>query len=160
MRRKLIPKSFHVPLNLNTEQFNFKVLEESLCEVDYEAVMSSRKRLKSIFGLNSSWPKEDMNLEDNYASLQAHKSEFELREAFAYSVFNAEGDQCLGSVYIDSSQSVNYDCEVYLWIREGSAILDDALYKTVIQWLEECWPFSKIAFPGRSISWSDWEKET
>ena len=34
--------------------------------------------------------------------------------------------------------------------------LDIALYHTVFDWLKKDWPFSKVAFPGRSISWADW----
>ncbi len=159
MQNSFIPKSFQVPLYLEAKPFYLKVLEESLFEIDYEAVMSSCKRLKSIFGPNSSWPKDDMSLEDNHASLKVHHSEFKLREAFAYSVFSAEEGRCLGSVYIDPTQSINYDCEVYLWIREDSTALDEALYITVLQWLKAYWPFTNIAFPGRCISWEEWEKE-
>ncbi|WP_182678330.1 hypothetical protein [Shewanella sp. SR44-3] len=57
--------------------------------------------------------------------------------------------KCLGSVYIDPSQSQDYDCEVYLWIRDDSLALDKTLYGAVLDWLSNDWPFSNIAFPGR-----------
>ena len=58
--------------------------------------------------------------------------------------------------YIDPSQSPQYDCEVYLWIRDDTIALDALLYQTVLNWLQEEWPFSKVAFPGRVISWQLW----
>ena len=159
MNITFVPKSFDVPTNVSISPFYFTVLEESNAEVDYQAVMSSLPRLKSIFGPNTSWPSENMSLEENIVSLQAHKREFATREAFAYSVFDERKTKCLGSIYIDPSRSPHYDCEVYLWVREDSADLDAILYSSVLTWLTEHWPFEKVAFPGRSISWQDWAKE-
>lgn len=159
MNITFVPKSFDVPTNVLLTPFHLTVLEESNAEVDYQAVMSSLPRLKSIFGPNTSWPSEKMSLEENIASLQIHQREFNDREAFAYSVFNESKTKYLGSVYIDSTRSKSYDCEVYLWVREDSADLDAILYSSVLTWLTEHWPFEKIAFPGRSISWQDWAKE-
>jgi len=158
MKITFVPKSFDVPTKASLTPFQLTVLEESNAEVDYQAVMSSLKRLKSIFGPHTSWPSEKMSLEENIVSLQTHHREFIDRDAFAYSVFDKSRTHCLGSVYIDPSRSPHYDCEVYLWIREDSADLDAMLHTTVLTWLTESWPFDKIAFPGRSISWQDWAK--
>lgn len=159
MPNTFIPESFEVPKFFDTEYFHFRVLEDEIAKLDFEAVMSSQKRLQGIFGPESEWPKSDMTLEENIESLKIHKQEFESRKAFAYSVFNSSEDKCLGSVYIDPSKSPNYDCEVYLWVRDDSLGLDKDLYNVVLKWLSNDWPFSKIAFPGRSISWSEWRKQ-
>lgn len=159
MKKHFIPANFTVPQTFATSIFYFRVLEESVAELDFNAVMSSHNRLRGIFGPNTNWPKSDMSLDENIASLKVHKQEFINREAFAYSVFNIEKNKCLGSVYIDPSQANNYDCDVYLWIRDDSISLDSKLYETVEQWLTVKWPFSKIAFPGRNIVWDDWAKE-
>jgi len=159
MSAKFINESFVVPTNLDTNHFHLKVLEDSLATLDLEAVMSSQKRLQGIFGLGSQWPKCNMSLEENIESLKIHKKEFESREAFAYSVFDHNKTKCLGSVYIDPSQSQYYDCEVYLWVRNDSLSLDKHLHNTVLKWLCDDWPFSKVAFPGRCISWSEWDEQ-
>ena len=159
MNITFVPKSFDVQTKVSMPPFHFTVLEESNAKVDYQAVMSSLPRLKSIFGPNTSWPSEHMSLEENVVSLQTHKREFIDRVAFAYSVFDESKTKCLGSIYIDPSRSPHYDCEVYLWVREDSADLDAILYSSVLTWLTEHWPFEKVAFPGRSISWQDWAKE-
>ena len=159
MPNTFIPESFEVPKFFDTEYFHFRVLEDEIAELDFEAVMSSQKRLQGIFGPESEWPKHDMTLEVNIESLKVHKQEFESRDAFAYSVFNDSKGKCLGSVYIDPSQSSNYDCEVYLWVRDDSFTLDNELYQTVLNWLQKEWPLSKVAFPGRSIPWEEWKVE-
>ena len=154
-----ISETYEPPKSFDNEYFYFRVLEDEVAELDFEAVMSSQKRLQGIFGSDSVWPKSDMTLEENIASLKVHKQEFESRQAFAYSVFNKSKNKCLGSVYIDQSESLNYQCVVYLWIRDDSIELDNELYQTVRQWLSEEWAFSKVAFPGRCILWKDWDKE-
>ncbi|WDE04352.1 hypothetical protein SG34_023895 [Thalassomonas viridans] len=159
MQKLFIPDSFEAPRFLETNYFHFRVLDDAVAQLDYEAVMASQKRLKGIFGPESDWPESDMTIEENIASLKVHKQEFESREAFAYSVFSDSKSTCLGSVYIDPSQSPNYECEVYLWVRDDSVTLDKELYQTVLNWLQEHWPFSKVAFPGRNITWKDWAKE-
>jgi len=156
MQKKFIPSSFEPPTTFNTKDFHFRVLDETLAEVDFAAVMSSKSRLKGIFGPESQWPETDMTLAQNIESLKVHKQEFEDQIAFAYSVFSPLTNKCLGSVYIDPSQSINYDCEVYLWIRDDNIALDELLYQTVLNWLQTEWPFADIAFPGRVISWGNW----
>ncbi len=159
MPNPFIPESFKPPTFFDSENFHFRVLGEEVAELDFEAVMSSQKRLQGIFGPETEWPKVNMTLEDNIESLKIHKQEFESRDAFAYSIFNNSKEKCLGSVYIDPSRSLNYDCEVYLWIRDDSIALEKILYQTVLNWLQSVWPFSKIALPGKSISWKDWTHE-
>ncbi|RZF81498.1 hypothetical protein EXT46_09880 [Pseudoalteromonas sp. CO325X] len=156
MFEPFIPDNFEAPKRFDTESFHLRVLEEAVAELDFDAVVSSQQRLQGVFGPESEWPKPSMTLEENTESLKVHKREFESRVAFAYSVFNNSKDTCLGSVYIDPSQSPKYDCEVYLWVRDDAIALDIALYHTVFDWLKKDWPFSKVAFPGRSISWADW----
>lgn len=159
MKPQFIPQSFTIPNVFKAELFYFRVLEDSLATLDFEAVMTSLNRLTSIFGPNTTWPDKNMTLHDNIASLKVHKKEFESRQAFAYSVFNQTNDRCIGCIYIDPSQSPNYDCEVYLWVRSDCAMLDQQLYTVTLNWLRKDWPFTNIAFPGREISWREWSKE-
>ncbi|RPA64413.1 hypothetical protein EGC86_03870 [Shewanella frigidimarina] len=159
MSNFFIAETFEPPKNFDNEYFHFRVLEDEVAKLDFEAVISSQKRLYGIFGSDSEWPQSDMKLEENITSLKVHKHEFESRQAFAYSVFNQSKNKCLGSVYIDPSPSPNYQCVVYLWVRDDSIELDNELYRTVCKWLSKEWSFSKIAFPGRCILWKDWDTE-
>lgn len=159
MSKPFITDTFDPPKSFDNRYFHFTVLNDDVAELDFEAVMSSQKRLQGIFGSGSKWPKCDMTLTENIASLKVHQQEFESRQAFAYSVFNKLKNKCLGSVYIDPSDSSNYQCVVYLWVRDDSFELDNQLYQTVCKWLSDKWGLSKIAFPGRDIVWSEWDKE-
>ena len=87
-----VPVDFKIPQNLSNEQFHFEILEPSLNEIDYEAVMSSKDRLRNIFAENDDWPASDMSIEFNKNDLIMHENEFKARQAFAYSVFNSTKD--------------------------------------------------------------------
>ena len=49
----LLPKSFQIPDQLSNEHFHFEVLGPKFSEVDYEAVMSSKERLRHVFAANA-----------------------------------------------------------------------------------------------------------
>lgn len=156
MPHHFVPESFCVPLSYQTGPFYLTTLDEKVAEVDYAAVMSSQQSLTSIFGPHSTWPQKDMTLQQSMVSLKVHENEFKSRQAFAYSVFNHSQSVCLGSVYIDPSRLADYDCEVYFWVRDDCLILDLQLYSTVMTWLCDDWPFSRVVYPGRSLSWDSY----
>ena len=78
----LVPESFKVPSQLSTEHFSFEVLGPEFSEIDYDAVMSSKERLRHIFAENSRWPETDMRRDSNKNDLVRHEKEFNAREAF------------------------------------------------------------------------------
>ncbi len=127
-------------------------------EIDYDAVMSSRKRLHSVFGSSTEWPRDNLTLIENINDLARHKKEFDEREAFAYTVLDLSGEKCIGCVYIEPSKKSKFDCEVYLWVRDSEIKLDAYLYTTVKNSVHTHWPFKQIAFPGREVSWDEWDR--
>ena len=100
MPNPFIPESFKPPTFFDSENFHFRVLEEEVAELDFEAVMSSQKRLQGIFGPETEWPKINMTLEENIESLKIHKQEFESRDAFAYSIFNNSKEKLFATFII------------------------------------------------------------
>ena len=152
-----VSEIFKVPNRLYTGQFHFQALGPKFSEVDYEAVMSSRKQLRHIFAENSKWPETDMSFESNKSDLVRHEKEFNSRVAFAYAVLNSAKDNYLGCIYINPTEQVDYDCEVFLWVKDTEVALDQALFKTVNDWLNNEWPFKRCAYPGRTINWEDWK---
>jgi len=156
MTHSFIPTDFDVPELISADNFCLTILAPVVAEIDYEAVMSSRTRLRSIFGINTEWPRDSMSLEDNFKDLLNHEGEFQSRKAFAYSVLTKSKSKCIGSVYIDPSKVGEFDAEVYLWVRDDSVHLDNELYEYTSHWIRTCWPFKKVAFPGRNISWEKW----
>jgi hypothetical protein len=151
-----VPQDFIVPTSLVTDQYILEMLTPLVAEIDYNAVMSSKSRLRSVFEQNDDWPQDDMTLEFNIKDLVQHKKEFRARQAFAFTVLNPAREKCLGCIYIDPPTVSEFDCEVYLWVRDSHIHLDDDLFQNVKQWLQEEWPFKSIAFPGREISWDAW----
>ena len=158
MIKEFVPKDFVIPKSLKSNLFLLEVLSPEVAEIDYDAVMSSRVRLRSVFGKSTEWPSDNLSLEDNINDLEKHKKEFEERVAFAYTVLDLSRENCLGCVYIDPGKKSNFDCEIYLWVRDSHINLDSELYNTVKFWIESNWPFKQIVFPGREISWDKWNE--
>lgn len=76
-------------------------------------------------------------------------------------VMNPDETICLGCVYIDPCQKTGYDAEVYLWVRKSAFDegLDPVLYRAIRDWVENEWPFQKVAYPGRGPGWEEWDNE-
>ena len=151
-----LPSNFNAPENHKTDEFYFTVLEPSITEIDYQAVMSSLKNLRKIFFANDTWPSESMTIEENTQDLIRHESEFRQKKAFAYSVFTKNKDEYIGCVYINPTLKNIFDCEVYLWVKDSRNELDQKLFQEIKKWLLGYWNLNAIAFPGRDISWRDW----
>ena len=71
---------------------------------------------------------------------------------------NDDESRCLGCCYINPSDSVRYDVDAFYWVREQEFHqgFDAVLGAAFRAFLNEQWPFEKIAFPGRDIAWADW----
>jgi len=150
-----LSEKFNPPENFHNSEFFLTVLEPNVTEIDYEAVMSSKDRLRQVFFKNDEWPNDNMTLEENTKDLIRHELEFKQKKAFAYSVFSRDKENYIGCVYINPTTKRNYDCEVFLWVRDSQIHLDKALFDNTKKWLKD-WPVKKIAFPGREISWKEW----
>jgi len=81
------------------------------------------------------------------------------RSSFAYTVVSLDESQVLGCLYIDPTKKSDFDSEIYMWVRQSELAngLDSILFNTVKQWVKEEWPFKSIAFPGREITWIEWD---
>lgn len=157
MIKHFVPEEFVVPESFVTDHYRLEMLSPEVTEIDYDAVMTSKIRLRTVFGEKTEWPKDNMSLEENRTDLLRHESEFKSRQAFAYTVLTLSREKCIGCVYIDPSKASDFDCEVYLWIRDSHIALDNDLYNNIHNWLTSRWPFKKIAFPGREIPWKSWK---
>ncbi len=140
---------------LETERFRLRKLTIHDLELDYAAVISSIVHLQTVF--QSHWP-QGLSLEQNLIDLGWHHKEYQRRTSFAYTVVRLDESQVLGCVYIYPSSKTGFDAEVYLWARESELAggLEHELEVRVRRWLAEQWPFQTVAFPGRAISWDQW----
>ncbi len=155
MTQTFVPDGFVVPETIVNSDFRLEILEPSVAEIDYETVMSSRKRLRSVFDEHDDWPADTMTLAFNIRDLERHEREFKTRVAFAYTVREPHGDGYWGCVYIKPS-TTDFDAEVYLWVSDAEVSHDENLYDFIRSWLASDWPFERVAYPGREISWDRW----
>jgi len=153
----LVPADFEVPPGLETERLRLRPLCASDAVKDYDAVMTSAERLKTVFRPGGTWP-DGLTLEQNLKELAWHEVEFQNRRSFAYTVVSLDESQVLGCLYLYPTRKGGHDVEVNLWVRasEAETGLDAHLHETVRRWIAEAWPFASPAYPGRAIAWDDW----
>lgn len=161
MTEKFIPTDFKVPEVLETDRFRLRMLTVNDVELDYDAVMSSIEHLhkSQLFGFNRKWPPEDLTIEEEKQGLEIHEEEFQKRLSFAYTIMNLDETKCLGCMYIYPSDNPNYDAIIMMWVRQSEVAngLDEILFSSVKKWIQEKWPFKKVAYPGRDVSWDEFE---
>lgn len=161
MKKLFVPKDFVIPEFLKTDKMLLRCLTIDDVIKDYDAVMTSIDHLQETkpFGFSNNWPSSNLTLEQDLIDLREHQEEFKNRTSFAYTVTSLNEKLCLGCLYIDPSEKRGIDCEVTMWVRasEVEKGLDEHLYKTVKKWIHDQWPFKNPAYPGREISWEDWE---
>lgn len=156
--KKFVPDSFVLPVRLQTELLILRMLTIHDLVKDYDAVMSSREEIRGVFGPNDTWPEDDLTLEQDLIDLGWHQKEFQNRSSFAYTVISLDEKICLGCVYIMPSSNPDYDARVIMWSRKSLRHpgLDKYLFDTVRNWIKNEWHFTKVAYPGRLLSWDDY----
>ena len=156
-KSQFIPKEFVVPSELSTASFRLRMLSVNDVEKDFEAVTSSAARLSKVWP-DSGWP-AGLTLRQNLIDLGWHEKESQNRTSFAYTMVVPDESQVLGCVYFYPTDKADYDAEVFLWVRESDVAneLDEELFEVVQRWLASDWPFENTAYPGRTISWAQWD---
>jgi hypothetical protein len=154
-----LPPDFDVPELLETSRLRIRPLTIHDLVKDYDAVMTSRQHLWEQFGQAWGWPPEDLTLEQDLIDLAWHQKEAQRRSSFAYAVMRPDERVQLGCLYIVPSQKQGVDAAGALWVRasEVAGDLDQVLYGTVGHWLVECWPFTRVAWPGRELPWGEYD---
>ena len=154
-----IPNNFEPPTLVTTEDFIVKPLGPELVDVDYKAYMSSIEHLQKTFTRSTSWPHKNLDMNDAMIDMQTEERRFKQRESFAYAVLTPNGETELGCIYVYPTAKVGSDAVIRLWVTQEQYDLgfDATLYTWTQSWVEEAWPFTAAAYPGRAVSWSDWE---
>ncbi len=146
----IVPDNFEVPQTLETVRLRLRPLTIADAVKDYDAVMTSEHRLRTIFRSAGQWPR-GLTLEQNLIELGWHQTEFQLRTSFAYTVVSLDESSVLGCVYIYPCKDGAADVEITMWVRESEADtgLDAYLFENVKDWISASWPFTNPVFPGR-----------
>ena len=161
MTKEFIPTGFKIPEVLETNRFRLRMLTVNDVKLDYDAVMTSIEHLQRTkpFGPHHTWPAKDLSYEQDLIDLGRHQKEFQRRTSFAFTVMNLDETQCLGCVYIDPCENPNYDAMIMMWVRQSEVAngFDEILFSTVKKWIQDKWPFKKVAYPGRDVSWDEFK---
>ena len=163
MKKKFIPTAYVIPELLETDRFRLRMLTVKDVKLDYDAVMTSIEHLQKTkpFGPNHKWPAKDLSFEQDLIDLGWHQKEFQKKSSFAFTVMSLDETECLGCLYIYPSDNPNYDVIIIMWVRQSEIPngLDKILFSNVKKWIQEKWPFEKVAYPGREVNWDKFEDD-
>ena len=161
MKKKFIPTAYVIPELLETDRFRLRMLTVKDVKLDYDAVMTSIEHLQKTkpFGPNHKWPAKDLSFEQDLIDLGWHQKEFQKKSSFACTVMTLDEVECLGCMYIYPSENPRYDAIIMMCVRKSEVPngLDKILFSIVKKWIQEKWPFNKVAYPGRDVSWDEFE---
>jgi hypothetical protein len=159
MKGNWLPDAWVHPSRLDVATgHHLRPIREADLELDYPAVMGSQARLWSIFGPAWGWPPADMTRDHDRADLARHEREITAHESFNYALFDAAETALLGCVYIDPAVKIGADADVCWWVIDdlvGSPV-EVALATAVPHWLATDWPFERVRYPGRDLTWQEW----
>jgi len=160
-RPLFVPKDFVVPDLVDTGDLRIRLLNMDDLVKDYSAYMSSIEHIRGVFGPHDiDWPTADLTVDLALADLGWCEWEHYQRTSFSYCVMSPDDSRELGCLYVSPTKKREFDAEITLWVTklEYDNGLDRKLYDFAKQWIKEKWPFGKVAFPGRDISWQEWEQ--
>lgn len=154
--------NFTIPDRLVTDQFFIRPLLTTDVELDYAAVMESKKLLRTWE--QSTWPADDFTLAGNLKDLQRHEREHINREAFTFTVMNPTETECLGCIYIyprtarwltrveitsvGNKNWADYEAVIRFWVRRSRLAkgMDRQLLDTLRPWFSQEWAFDGHLF--------------
>jgi hypothetical protein len=161
-RASLVKPEFKVPTLAKAKHFKLVPLGPDLVKIDFAAYMSSIEHLQQTFTRSTAWPHPGITDAEAMTDMETEQARFAQRKSFAYAVLTPDGKRERGCVYVQPSPVPGHDAVVRLWVTkaEYDAGFDAELYAWVQGWMKKDWPFKKVAYPGRAISWNDWDALT
>jgi hypothetical protein len=155
-----LPKGWQPPAGLEHPLFRLRPITIHDVVKDYDAVMTSREHLWSLFGEVWGWPKATMTLEEDVVDLAWHQKEAQLKRSFNFAVMSLDESRLLGCVYVDPPTKQGFDAEVFWWARQDELAngLEGEIGAAARAWVEREWPFERVAFPGRDQPWAEYDE--
>ncbi|MCY4371250.1 MAG: GNAT family N-acetyltransferase [bacterium] len=156
---RLIPLDMETPSGVETESFRIRPITIHDTIKDYDAVMTSVDHLRGCLFDSPGWPRHDLTLTQDMIDLAWHQKEGQRRRSFAFAVMSLDESVQLGCLYIEPPSKQGFDAEVSMWVRasEVDTGLDGDLYETVRRWVDDEWPFGRVAYPGREYTREEWD---
>jgi len=139
-----------VPPPLKTPRFVLEPLAGQHAELDFEALMSCRARLREELQWGE-WPPEDFTLELNRADLHRHHGEFLRGEAFAWTVLSPDRLRCLGCTYLERCPEID-GAQLAFWVIDDAIDMEAELVTAVLQWVHAVWSIDRVLLPLRDTN--------
>jgi len=138
-----VPADFDPPTRFAAGSFHLEPLGPQHNESDHAAWTSSIEHIRRSPGFpDGNWPHE-MTLEENRADLERHARDFFDRKGFTFTVLD-RNDDVVGCVYVYPARDGVHDARVQSWVTESEAEHDDALRRSLADWLtSDAWPFER-----------------
>lgn len=151
-----------VPTELRCEEFVLRPITPGDAELDYAAVMETRKSLR--LWEQSAWPEDDFTVEANRNDLVDLEQRHAAHRAFTYTVLDPDGAESLGCVYIfptgatfltkasvtpvGNDEWANVDAVVYFWVRLSRVAtgMDERLLAVLRRWFTEEWKLERTVY--------------
>jgi hypothetical protein len=159
----LNPNSFEVPIRLETTDFVVHRQRISDNELDFDAVITSKKLLREWS--DSEWPEDDFTLEQNAQDIAEHIADHEQNSDYGFSIFSPNEGRLLGSLYLNAvgpllenyptdpktlARLLEFDVRVEYWLRSGvSPEFEMQFVKAMIGWFEDASWFKRPVFGTR-----------
>ena len=163
---RLVTDRFEPPRTANLRSLTVQVLSPRYAEQDFAAVSSSADTMRHVFGPDNDWPAEGITFEANWADLARHEREFNEKSAFAYALFDPNGERYFGCLYLRSIKSKTgrdqrhkrFSAQAFLWMSSlHQDVTDESAHAEVAEWFTTTWGLDRVAWPGRSPSWEEWK---
>lgn len=157
--KPLVAPDFRVPVETTGPGFRLVPLGPALVKIDYDAYMSSIEHLQKTFTRSTAWPYPGITDAEAMTDMETEQARFSERKSFAYAVLTPDRKRERGCVYVQPSPVPGYGAVVRMWVTkaEYDAGFDAELQAWVMQWMAKEWPFAQVAYPGRTISWEQWD---
>lgn len=139
-----------LPKPLETTRFVLEPLDEKHAELDFEALMSCRARLRKELQWGE-WPPDDFTVKLNRADLRSHHDEFIRHEAFAYTVLSPDRARCLGCIYLEHCVEID-GAQLAFWVVDDALEIEAKLVTDVLQWAHQPWSIKRILIPLREAN--------
>lgn len=134
-----------VPDALKAPRFVMEPLEEKHAELDFQALMSCRARLREELQWGE-WPPEDFTLQLNRSDLKRHHNEFVRGEAFAYTILRRDRSRCIGCVYLERCVEIE-GAQLAFWVIDEALDIEAVLVTEVLQWVHRDWSINRVLIP-------------
>lgn len=157
-RVPLVPSGFEVPTTFGSARFKVEPLSYANMYPDYASVDKGADNLGKYLRQNPA-NYRDYRLAEEVVEVGWHMGEWRRRHSFAYATMSPDGADCLGGLYVNPTKKRNYDALVLMWSTpDAPEGLDAEVYEALRIWMKEWTCFTKVGFPGREMSFEEWDK--